>query len=149
MNMYLSDLADAGVTETERREIASALAHYAKADPKEKGQLREMLILGVAGGRTPPRTPKVGNVAPDLNAPRVLTREERRAVRSYERNIQEHEEKLERYKRDPYSQDNDGRLSNAPSEEVKQRIMRARIEHLEKEIKTFRENVSKITGDQS
>ena len=116
VNMYLSELVEGGVTEAQRREIATALARYAKADPEEMGRLRGTLMLGAAGSRRPPRTPGAGDPAPNPNAPRVLTREDKRAIRQHEKNIREHEEKLEQYKRDPYSQDNEGRLRNAPNE---------------------------------
>ena len=147
VNAYLSELVEAGVTDAQRREIAAALAHYAKADPEEIGQLRNMLALGAAGGRRPPRTPRAGDPVPDPNAPRVLTREDRRSIRSHEKNAREHEEKLERYKNDPYSQDNDGRLRNAPNEEIRQKIMRIRIEKLGKEIKVIYDIIRKITGE--
>ena len=69
-------------------------------------------------------------------------------IRQHEKNIREHEEKLEQYKRDLYSQNNEGRLRNAPNEEIRQRIVRARIKHLEQEILAFHENIEKIMGEQ-
>jgi hypothetical protein len=54
-----------------------------------------------------------------------------RAVRSLERNVAEHEEKLAAYKRNPEAFDNKGTLRNAPSPEVKQNIINGRIKALE------------------
>jgi hypothetical protein len=51
--------------------------------------------------------------------------------------------KLEEYKADPYKFDNKGFLKNAPNDQVRQKIISGRIEHLESEIKTFYENIVK------
>jgi len=56
----------------------------------------------------------------------------------------EHVDKLEKYKQNPIKYDNLGLLKNAPSEQVKQKIIESRIAHLEKEIQTFYNNIIKI-----
>ena len=69
---------------------------------------------------------------------------DQRSIRSLEEQIKEHEAKLEAYKKDPDLFDNKGYLKNAPSQEVRQRIIDGRIRHLENEIKTFNKNINKI-----
>jgi hypothetical protein len=78
------------------------------------------------------------------NENKSLNVSEQRAVRSLEEQIRLHEKKLAEYKRDPYSFDNKGHLKNAPNEEIRQKIINARIKHLEHEINTFKNNINKI-----
>lgn len=49
---------------------------------------------------------------------------------SYEELRDEHKEKLADYKKDPMKYDNQGRLRDAPSEAIRQRIIRNRIGEL-------------------
>lgn len=48
------------------------------------------------------------------------------------------------YLADPDAYDNKGFLKNAPTEEVRQRIIDGRTRHLRKEIQTFHDNIAKI-----
>ncbi|MEU0956940.1 polymorphic toxin-type HINT domain-containing protein [Streptomyces niveus] len=75
-----------------------------------------------------------------------LTPEQLKSIESYQKLIEEHELKLRDYLANPDAYDNKGFLKNAPSEEVRQRIIDGRTRHLRKEIQTFHENVAKITG---
>lgn len=59
-----------------------------------------------------------------------LTASEQRAVRSLEKQISEHQDKLAAYRADPDSFDNKGLLENAPTPEIRQRIIDGRIRHL-------------------
>ena len=60
--------------------------------------------------------------------------------------MDEHRQKLENYRRDPYAYDNDGRLTNAPNDEVRNRITQGRIRHLEQEIRAFEKNIRDAGG---
>jgi hypothetical protein len=80
------------------------------------------------------------------NAGGDLTPEQRKAIGSYNELIAEHEQKLADYLADPDAYDNKGFLKNAPSDEVRQRIIDGRARHLRKEIQTFHENIAKIRG---
>lgn len=73
-----------------------------------------------------------------------LSKAELKAVSSLEKNISEHQQKLKDYLADPMKFDNKGVLKNAPSDEVRDKIIAGRVKHLEKEIKTFGENIQKI-----
>lgn len=75
-----------------------------------------------------------------------LTPEQLKSIESYRKLIEEHELKLRDYLANPDAYDNKGFLKNAPSEEVRQRIIDGRTRHLRKEIQTFHENVAKING---
>ena len=44
----------------------------------------------------------------------------------------------------PDAYDNQGFLKNAPNEEIRQKIIQSRINHLKKEIQTFKDNIEKI-----
>lgn len=63
---------------------------------------------------------------------------------SYERLIKEHKEKLEAYKKNPDAYDNQGLLKNAPSPEIREKIIQGRIKQLEKQIKKQQGELDKI-----
>lgn len=73
-----------------------------------------------------------------------LSKTQLRSISSLESQITKHEEKLAEYIKDPLKFDNKGFLKNALNEAVRQRIIRSRINHLEREIKTFQNNIQKI-----
>lgn len=73
-----------------------------------------------------------------------LSRSDRRSVRSLYRRLNEHREKLDAYRSDPSSMDNQGFLQNAPSPEVRQQIIDGRINHLENEISNFEQQIRSI-----
>ncbi|WP_213453181.1 hypothetical protein [Rhizomonospora bruguierae] len=77
-----------------------------------------------------------------------LTPEQLKSIRSLEARVAEHQAKLEAYKADPWAYDNQGLLERAPNDEVRQRIINGRINHLEKEIGGFQKQVDnlKIVG---
>ncbi|MGW4371460.1 PA14 domain-containing protein [Nocardia takedensis] len=85
---------------------------------------------------------KPGSDAPAAT-PRELTAEEQKSIRSWENRKQEHIEKLEAYKADPWAYDNQGLLANAPNDEVRQRIIEGRIRHLEQEIQNFQDQIDR------
>jgi RHS repeat-associated protein len=65
-------------------------------------------------------------------------------VRGLERQLREHEEKLEAYKEDPDAADNLGFLRNAgEDEERRRRIVEGRIKNLERQIENFRKQIER------
>jgi hypothetical protein len=73
-----------------------------------------------------------------------LSKNEYKAAKSNYNKMLEHIEKLEKYKKNPFEFDNQNLLRNAPNEQIKQKIIQSRINHLEKEIQTFYNNIIKI-----
>jgi len=73
-----------------------------------------------------------------------LSKKDYKAAKSNYRRMLEHIEKLKKYKQDPLKFDNQGLLKNAPSEQIRQKIIDARVAHLEQEIQTFYNNIFKI-----
>jgi hypothetical protein len=71
---------------------------------------------------------------------------QQRSVRSLQRNVEEHQDKLARYRENPDAYDNQGILKNAPTPEIRQRIIDGRIRHLEAEIGTFKQQINDILG---
>jgi hypothetical protein len=69
-----------------------------------------------------------------------------KAFRSLEKRIAEHTKKLSDYRANPDAFDNLGLLKNAPTLEIRQRIIDGRIRHLELEIKTFTDQMTKLLG---
>gem|GEM_PF-675067 len=63
-----------------------------------------------------------------------------------QRRLDEHRQKLSDYRRDPDAFDNQGLLKNAPSDEVRQRIIQGRIRHLEQEIRAFEKAIRDAGG---
>lgn len=75
-----------------------------------------------------------------------LSKEAAKGIRSLEKQIAEHKEKLAEYIKNPDAFDNKGFLKNAPSKEVRQKIIQTRIKHLESEIKNFEKQIEKLIG---
>lgn len=73
-----------------------------------------------------------------------LSKNDYKAAKSNYKRLVEHVDKLEKYKQNPLKYDNQGFLKNAPNEQVRQKIIQSRIAHLEQEIQTFYNNISKI-----
>lgn len=73
-----------------------------------------------------------------------LSKNEYKAAKSNYKRMAEHIDKLEKYKQNPLKYDNLGLLKNAPSEQVRQKVIQSRIAHLEKEIQAFYNNIVKI-----
>jgi RHS repeat-associated protein len=75
-----------------------------------------------------------------------LTKSQSKSISSLKSQIVKHEAKLEEYIKDPMKFDNKGFLKNAPNDAVRQQIIQSRINHLQKEIQTFKNNIQKIRG---
>mgnify|MGYP006951103646 CR=1 FL=1 len=74
---------------------------------------------------------------------KILTTQENRSVRSLERQIAKHETKIAEFKANPTVRPG---MENMSKEQVAAQQAK-RIEHLEKEVKTFKDNISKIKDD--
>lgn len=75
-----------------------------------------------------------------------LTAAEQRSIRSLQRQVEEHQTKLDAYSADPDAYDNLGILERAPTPEIRQRIIDGRVRHLETEIRTFQDQIDKLLG---
>jgi len=73
-----------------------------------------------------------------------LNSSEKQSIQSLQKRIAEHNLKLTNYKNNPYAYDNKNYLKNAPSDTIKKEIIKGRINHLEKEIKTFQKTIDNI-----
>jgi len=73
-----------------------------------------------------------------------LSTAEKRAIRSLERQIEEHRSKLDAYRSNPDAFDPKGMLANAPSQEIRERIIEGRMRHLETEIRAFESQIRRI-----
>jgi hypothetical protein len=73
-----------------------------------------------------------------------LTKSQVKSISSLEKQIMKHETKLAEYIKNPMKYDNKGFLKNAPNDATRQKIIQSRINHLEKEISTFQNNIQKI-----
>jgi hypothetical protein len=71
-----------------------------------------------------------------------LSKEQQKSVTSLLDRINEHQAKLDAYRQDPYGNDEKGLLKDS-SPEMRERIINGRITKLEKEIKTFKDNIEK------
>jgi|GEM_PF-3259400 ribosome-associated translation inhibitor RaiA len=67
-----------------------------------------------------------------------------KAIRSLEKQIEDHQAKLAAYIADPYAQDNLGILRDAPNDELRRKIIEGRIAKLQKEIQTFSDEIEKL-----
>ncbi len=75
-----------------------------------------------------------------------LSRSQEKAIRTLKKRIKEHEKKLEDFRKRPEDFDNKDFQKNAPTEEIRDRIIERRKEHLRKEMETFKKNIDDITG---
>ncbi|WP_315766701.1 MULTISPECIES: RHS repeat-associated core domain-containing protein [unclassified Bradyrhizobium] len=83
---------------------------------------------------------------PDVVLTEQSPGEIKKSIRSLEKNIQEHQDKLDAYKEDPDKFDNNDWLKNAPSPEVRDRIIQGRILHLEGEIANWQKKIEALKG---
>ncbi len=115
----------AGIIHSTTVLVPTALKNLLKFEPIEEGQ------SSTQNSETP--QPK-----------KQLTPSEGRAIKTYEKRILEHEQKLNEYIKDPDKFDNQNLLKNAPNETIRQSIIRERIKHLQHEINTYKKNIEKI-----
>ncbi|UUV22017.1 hypothetical protein [Paenimyroides aestuarii] len=90
----------------------------------------------------------IPEIAAEFLAARVgttaLSASKLKSIASYENQIAKHQTKLLEYMKNPMKFDNKGFLKNAPNDAVRQQIIQSRINHLNHEIQTFRNNIQKI-----
>ena len=67
-------------------------------------------------------------------------------IRSHEKALEEHKQKLAEYKANPDSVDNKGFLANAPSQEVRDSIVQGRIRTLENTIRNVERQIEILKG---
>jgi hypothetical protein len=97
--------------------------------------------------------------APPVNAPAenkdesgvdpvdaMTDEQKRKAVESLTERILEHQIKLADYVANPDAYDNQDLLKNAPSAEVRERIISGGIQHLQNEIKAFEDAITRLLG---
>ena len=77
-----------------------------------------------------------------------LTKFQLKSISSFESQIATHQTKLSEYIKNPMKFDNKGFLKNAPNDAVRQKIIQSRINHLNQEINTFKNNIQKIINGQ-
>jgi len=75
-----------------------------------------------------------------------LSKEAAKSVRSLQQRPGEHQNKLDAFRKNPDAFDNKGFLKNAPSQEVRERIINGRVNHLEQEIRNFQQQIDRLRG---
>jgi len=78
----------------------------------------------------------------EMGGAKELSKEAQRAIRSLEKRIAEHEEKLADFKANPTVRPG---MEGQPKEVI-EAAQQSRIRHLEREIQTFKENIKKLQG---
>jgi hypothetical protein len=89
------------------------------------------------------KTPKVGKKG-DAGKSRS---ELEKSIKSWKEELQAHEDKLAAYIADPDAFDNKGFLKNAPTPEIRQRIIDGRIRHLNEEIENFKKQIAEAEAE--
>jgi hypothetical protein len=115
------------------------------ADPKTQGPPTGNIYQSTSAQNEP------GHVRPPGPTPAPLPggateAERQRSIRSLEQRLAEHVAKLAAYRANPDAFDNQGFLRNAPSPEVRKRIVDGRIRHLEGEIANFQRQIATLQG---
>ena len=111
--------------------------HMQKQNDKQKQPLPSQL---------PPNEPqKSGPEKPPSREEQKTNQELIKSQRSLEKKIKEHESKLEEYQKNPDAHDNKNFLKSAPPER-REKIIKERVDGLNKEIKKFNNNINEITN---
>lgn len=84
----------------------------------------------------------------DQATDKALADSELKAIRSLESQIKVHRQKLDAYKANPDSFGNKDFLKNAPSQAVRDQIIRGRLQHLQGELDIFRKQIEQIRNKQ-
>lgn len=95
----------------------------------------------VTRGKTPIPNFKIGENVKHMVPP--LTKEQIKGIKSLEKQIAAHEKKLEEFRRNPTIRPG---VENLPVDVIAKQQQR-RIDHLQKEINTFKNNIDKIKND--
>jgi hypothetical protein len=106
------------------RKVSNALAEYLK----------------------PPDIPKPWDIELFPQLPGTINTQQQRdkAIRSLEKRIQEHEQKLSDYMKDPYAHDNKGHLRNAKDPVLREKIYEERIDSLKHQIENFKGEIDEL-----
>ncbi|WP_169053773.1 hypothetical protein [Agromyces sp. H66] len=75
-----------------------------------------------------------------------LSASEQRVLKSLEDQRDSHVAKLDAYRANPDAYDNRGLLENAATPEIRESIISGRINHLEKEIRGFQQQIDQLRG---
>jgi hypothetical protein len=98
--------------------------------------------VGVDTAKTSKRARRAAKAAEHGSDAAAIEQRLAKKVRSLEKRRDEHLAKLEAYKKNPELFDNLGYLQNAPSKEVRERIIQTRVRHLEHEIENFEKQIA-------
>ena len=131
------------VEQAETREDAAIDAVGAK-DVSPGAEVAGGILLAVTTGafsRGAPNTTARGAGSGLLNQTRGQLRS---SIRSFEKLIAEHRQKLADYRANPHAHDNKGLLAKAPSDEVRANIIEGRIRVLEAQIKKQEGELQKV-----
>jgi hypothetical protein len=111
--------------------------------------LRAAKVAGAAAGQVASRPGLVVRAwkwVKGLFGSKGLSKEALKSIRSLEQRALEHRTKLDAFRRNPDAFDNKGFLRNAPSPEVRERIIQGRLRHLEQEIRNFEQQIERLRG---
>lgn len=89
----------------------------------------------------PPSSELVSNLQAEVAEARA---ELIRSERSLEANVKEHEQKIADYKKDPDAHDHEGRLKNAKTPEIREKIIAGRLNKLAKDLKKNENELAKV-----
>lgn len=111
--------------------------HRERAEARAAGAVAGAVVVGVAVATRSLRAAGAAGVA---TAKTLLTKQQQRAIRSLENQIEKHKQKLEEFTKNPTVKEE---MKDMPEEAIKRQQER-RIEILEKQIKTFEKEIEKI-----
>lgn len=152
-----------GVTDFVKGAPAAAQEIYNKLSDGDPSTIAEVSVIAIKTGlgayigirsiATEPavKTMTAAETATETGAAKGgmnLTKSQLKSISSLESQIATHETKLAEYIKDPMKFDNKDFLKNAPNDAVRQKIIQSRINHLNQEIKTFKNNIQKIINGQ-
>jgi RHS repeat-associated protein len=101
-------------------------------------------ILGRLGGVARKIFSRGSRAADAMGEAVELSKEARKSVRSLRKQAEAHRQRLADFKSNPEAFDNKEFLKNAPSEEIRQRIIDTRIRNLERQIQNFEKQIEEI-----
>ncbi len=115
----------------------SAEEHQERAAARAAGAAVGVVVVGVAVAT---RDPRAAAAAGGATLKTVISKQQQRAIRSLEKQIAKHRQKIEEFKKNPTVKEE----MKDMSEEAIKRQQERRVELLEKEIKKFEKEIEKI-----
>jgi RHS repeat-associated protein len=105
------------------------------------------MLFGLAGGAVAATEARVGGEVIRGGIGRQTSSNPVKGIESLRERVAEHRQKLQDYIKNPDAYDNQDVLKNAPTPEIRQKMIEGRVRKLESEIRGFEKGIKDLGGD--